>query len=446
MPPDEQLPPTELEHAVRATTQQTPDLPLSQEAEQAAGDSLKNSAACIGTSTATTNTERATNRVSGTAPDTIDAPPDLGKGLSTAIAEAEQIVLYTVRHGIDVPTDILKTVVAARKKGLLDRWSEDDLVKFWQSAAAIAKLVQPVTIDSIKATGSAVATMVWGGFSALLLVFLVMTQIIWIYGTNATTNIDNINKTLEDTQTDLLANQGRTVGASAAAAQPGAAGREGGAQPQPANSAESVMQLANAIYRDQKIIEQKNRELTAAYQILESWVSPFVSVSELPAPPAPLPVRRQNLTPQGILVEETAAEAATRAAAAAEETRLAVWHQVLLDAAKARLKAMSGYVLPLLYGLLGAAAYVMRSLSKEISEVTFSKVSHVRFALRLVLGMLSGISVGLVLTPETFPTTLSAVTPLALAFLAGYSVELVFSAMDRLISAFSSEGPRSPAK
>jgi len=206
------------------------------------------------------------------------------------------------------------------------------------------------------------------------------------------------------------------------------------------------MQLANAIYRDQKIIEQKNRELTAAYQILESWVSPFVSVSELPAPPAPLPVRRQNLTPQGILVEETAAEAATRAAAAAEETRLAVWHQVLLDAAKARLKAMSGYVLPLLYGLLGAAAYVMRSLSKEISEVTFSKVSHVRFALRLVLGMLSGISVGLVLTPETFPTTLSAVTPLALAFLAGYSVELVFSAMDRLISAFSSEGPRSPAK
>jgi hypothetical protein len=101
---------------------------------------------------------------------------------------------------------------------------------------------------------------------------------------------------------------------------------------------------------------------------------------------------------------------------------------------------------PLLYGLLGAAAYVMRSLSKEISDVTFSNVSNVRFVLRLVLGMLSGISVGLILTPDTPPSTLSAVTPLALAFLAGYSVELLFSAMDRLISAFSSEGTRSPAK
>jgi hypothetical protein len=165
------------------------------------------------------------------------------------------------------------------------------------------------------------------------------------------------------------------------------------------------------------IIDQKRRELTAAYLILDSWVF-YLAPSEWGGPwPSPY-----------------------------EEEQQAVRNQWLLGSAKARLKAMSAYVLPLMYGLLGATAYVMRSLSKEISEVTFSNISHIRFILRLVLGMLSGISVGLVLTPETLPTTLSSVTPLALAFLAGYSVELVFSAMDRLISAFSSDGQRSPAK
>jgi hypothetical protein len=107
---------------------------------------------------------------------------------------------------------------------------------------------------------------------------------------------------------------------------------------------------------------------------------------------------------------------------------------------------MSAYLLPLLYGVLGTTAYVMRSLSREISEVTFSNASHIRFSLRLVLGALSGIGIGLVLTSDTLPPTLAAVTPLGLAFLAGYSVELLFSAMDRLISAFSSNGTRPSGK
>ena len=88
----------------------------------------------------------------------------------------------------------------------------------------------------------------------------------------------------------------------------------------------------------------------------------------------------------------------------------------------------------------------MRSLSNEIADLTYSKASDVRFRLRVVLGMLSGITVGLILSPEALPSSLSAITPLALAFLAGYSVELLFSAMDRLISAFSSEAPRAAKK
>jgi hypothetical protein len=118
--------------------------------------------------------------------------------------------------------------------------------------------------------------------------------------------------------------------------------------------------------------------------------------------------------------------------------------QVALESASTALKSMSAYILPLQYGLVGATAYVLRTLGKEISDVTYTVVSNVRFLLRLILGMLSGISIGLILTPEKQPETVVpiAVTPLAMAFLGGYSVELLFSAMDRLISAFSSDASR----
>ena len=98
---------------------------------------------------------------------------------------------------------------------------------------------------------------------------------------------------------------------------------------------------------------------------------------------------------------------------------------------------MSSYILPLSYGLLGACAHILRMLKREIREVTFSPTSVISFRLRWPLGMLSGIAVGWFFGPEQLPGELSALQPLALAFLAGYSVELLFTGMDNLIDAFT---------
>ena len=109
------------------------------------------------------------------------------------------------------------------------------------------------------------------------------------------------------------------------------------------------------------------------------------------------------------------------------------------------LQALSTYVIPLLYGLLGAFAYVLREIAKEVRAVTFSHESRIRYRLRLSLGLLAGITVGFLVSPdagqgafqEAQPIlTLARLGPMALAFLAGYSVELVFAVMDRIVSAF----------
>jgi hypothetical protein len=106
-------------------------------------------------------------------------------------------------------------------------------------------------------------------------------------------------------------------------------------------------------------------------------------------------------------------------------------------------QAMSAYILPMLYGLVGACAYILRSLSRDIQKITFTKSSVIEYRLRLPLGMLAGIAVGWFLRPDSEAADLAGIGPLALAFLAGYSVELVFLAMDRLIGAFGADSKRS---
>lgn len=113
--------------------------------------------------------------------------------------------------------------------------------------------------------------------------------------------------------------------------------------------------------------------------------------------------------------------------------------EISLLNSKSTLDILSQYVLPLLYGLLGSLAYILRTLSREIHNVTFTRGSEIRYSLRWPLGMLGGVTVGLFFDPADL-TGIAAITPLGLAFLAGYGVELLFTGLDRMVSAFTGEG------
>jgi hypothetical protein len=96
---------------------------------------------------------------------------------------------------------------------------------------------------------------------------------------------------------------------------------------------------------------------------------------------------------------------------------------------------LQSYVLPVLYGLLGASVYVLRTLTREITDVTYSgDRGHL---LRLALGTLSGLIIGWFVFLLPGQSVLTSISPLALSFLVGYNIEIVFSLMDRLIGAFT---------
>ena len=97
---------------------------------------------------------------------------------------------------------------------------------------------------------------------------------------------------------------------------------------------------------------------------------------------------------------------------------------------------MAQIILPMLLGLLGAYSYVLRNLSLDIQNRSFAPGSAIHHVVRLSLGALAGIASGWLLKPEDV-TSFSSLPSWALAFVAGYSVELVFAAMDRIVGAFT---------
>jgi hypothetical protein len=107
------------------------------------------------------------------------------------------------------------------------------------------------------------------------------------------------------------------------------------------------------------------------------------------------------------------------------------------------LMIIGSYILPLLYGLLGAYAYVLRVLSEEIKHQTYSRESDIKYQLRVRLGALAGLVVGIltVTGEESFMVSISRLSPVALAFIAGYSIEFVFTLVDRLISNVTTSAP-----
>lgn len=107
---------------------------------------------------------------------------------------------------------------------------------------------------------------------------------------------------------------------------------------------------------------------------------------------------------------------------------------------------LAAFILPAIYGLLGALTFILRSHAAAAEAATLSGTVPTAYAVRLTLGAVAGIAIGLFVQPDSVQEAESeifaALLPISLAFLAGYGVDLLFNGMDRLILAFS--GPPQP--
>ncbi|SNS76355.1 MULTISPECIES: hypothetical protein [unclassified Azospirillum] len=91
-------------------------------------------------------------------------------------------------------------------------------------------------------------------------------------------------------------------------------------------------------------------------------------------------------------------------------------------------------LLPLLYGWLGANVYILRRLIGGLDNWNINALLATKLSLRRFLGALLGIAVGIVYKPGGTQLSEAGFSMALFAFLAGYSVEFIFTILDTLIA------------
>lgn len=320
--------------------------------------------------------------------------------LPESIDDAQLLLAYAARNGIAIDPGTTNVIVAIGYRKEAGTVAEQDEAAFWTAFETLAAKVSPVTVLSLRAISDIRTTQQHGfparlfrsrfsrwsvarravlwytGLAVASLALLLVMQIYWLFGVSIA----------DDIQEDRAAYE--KVSAALAVAKP-----------------DEQIKLDD----QRNTLELENR---SDYKLLERWSTAWDDGCD------------QNKRNCECSSHDTGAYQAC--VNISRET-----------SSKVVLSVLQRYLLPLLYGLLGASVYILRTLSSQIRARTYSEASNIDFRIRLYLGTLGGMVSAWFIGPEVAGGLVKSLSPFAIAFLAGYSVELLFAVMDKIISAFS---------
>jgi hypothetical protein len=335
-------------------------------------------------------------------------PKDCSELLFQAVCDAELLAIYVSRNGMHVSRDgqpvtpeVLQGITDARERLEDHTLTGEAAAVFLKNYRELAAAAFPVTVASlrdstveqkgalpwwlifgrkVRCIPASVASYTHWAFAGVALFLLILTQSYYIVGTNLIQLLPEYRMLVEQEQAILK-----------------------GVEPKFETSGQSQTSPEN---RFSKLVE-------ADRKMLCRWLSwcPLIA----------MPTSNKTGTTVNPSVSTDAAQGDTDAIVVKSRQVLAV---------------LQGYLLPLLYGWIGATAYVVRSLAREARERLYRRENDTAYTLRIFLGSLAGLAIGWFLKPEDV-SGFNAISPFALAFAAGYSVDLLFTLLDKIVNAFS---------
>jgi|GEM_PF-2653382 len=345
--------------------------------------------------------------------------------LRQSIINSQSLLAFSAESSVSIPPQVVAGITSAQRTFGTTNWTPEIENAFWQAFRELSLRLKPVTSNSLQwvATQSRRVTITFISLGILSLLLLIFGQIFWVYINNTSTQIRESIKALNEKEALVTELDGTIRLLDGQIFSPQFNDLTDADRQKIQQNRNKSTAKSNTYYTE---IDQIKRLLTAQYVILADWVPKFAGDPK-PAEPGWFDSSEQ---------------------AKAKQTALAKWYdeqnterdfekEYLLAQAGSILALMSTYVLPVLYGVLGTFAYILRSISRGVEERVLNESTILNFWVRIPLGMLSGVAVGWFLTSETLPTGWESVQPLAFAFVAGYSVELIFTGMDRLVGAFT---------
>lgn len=130
-----------------------------------------------------------------------------------------------------------------------------------------------------------------------------------------------------------------------------------------------------------------------------------------------------------------------------------IYNHATLGAQRSINATLGDFVLPMLASFLGVAVFIIRDTSMRLESVSLSPMDDDAYLPRIILGLIAGLTIGW-LTPSVAPLVVSfsngvaetsttnadgsiaaSLSKTALAFVVGYSVEVLFNVLDAIKSA-----------
>ncbi len=356
----------------------------------------------------------------------VNAPLTPTEVVEDALTNAELLLMHASESGLDLTPEEVAVLMEAKRAYQDKQWNTDIELKFWLVYKNLARRSYPVTVDAVKAaqetkikhpnlwqkltkktrknTLAYKAVRFYTILTIITLVIMVILHIIFAIGTSRLNRIQTASEHIKQIEQQLdqidliIGNDMSNVSAEL-----------------------QKEKLMNELY-------EANSEKVNAIKLLEDWLLTIKKltfsekryeqrISELQG--------ETNNVPSGLPAPPTTPEESI-------DTHIGV-----IQEAQNYVFILGLNILPLFYGLLGALAFVLRDLAQATKKLQFTKETNITYTLRLMLGTIAGLAVGVfwvdIKQQQDF-VLVKSLGPLLAAFLAGFMVEYVFTVLEKWLT------------
>ena len=314
--------------------------------------------------------------------------------LSQKLSDTELMLAHAAETGKEVNPEVIATLTNAREAYAHHAWTKELTEQFWPAYTRLCASIKPVTGESLAACGGNGLANILKRYrtGTLYLVFLILPLSIIMFINTSISN--DITDRIKENNALTVTLHDRLMKIQAGTAQ---TDRDLNTDLQQfATSSRSLYSLASILNWFILHVEQEPSFDGDKRQALQ------------------LPVPLTDAATAGFDKIKTYQDIRTYAKDV-QQMNLMIYG------------AITAYLLPILYALLGACAYALRSLSQQIIARTYTP-TYADFA-RIIIAVIAGLVVGLF---NNFTQGIS-LSPLAVAFLVGYAVEIFFSFLDAFL-------------
>lgn len=333
--------------------------------------------------------------------------------LHSILANVKLLLAHAAESGYQLDAKTVSAIEVAREKYNKGIWTQEIATEFWPAYSLLCATIKPVTADSINASTAENLNRtigVYRRFAYLLLFFIVPVSVFLFVHAGMSNDISERVEANNELALQL-----------SALLDPPQIGTNGGVkEDEPFPGGNEVLSRLQQFTTTSRLLFERAKILN--YLINE--FEPIPSFAPLPSvidsSPKALEIRNNIEPTKGQLKGEFFAQLGKYQQVRAFAKNVQQANLIIYG-------AFSAYVLPVAYAALGACAYALRTMSAQTVARTYLPSHHV-FA-RVVIALIAGLVVGL-FNNFTQGITLS---PLAIAFIVGYAVEIFFSFLDAFL-------------